>query len=160
MGKITARAKELREIAERTVVRTDLQADQPEKGMTWCNKAFSSIAQEYVGVDWFNNMLANDIIDDIIKASDWFECSGLMAQRLANHGYFAVATHRSIPHGHITTVYPSEACTFSGKWNKAVPMLANVGPKDKTGIITANWAFGKEPSYWAYMVGPGSQKNG
>jgi len=120
----------------------------PQDGKTFCNLGVQVIA-ERIGYGEFLGMLANQIVDHLERSGDFEDVGPLLATKKANSGVLVIAALRGKPHGHVAVVYPS-GVTYSGKWKKECPVVANVGKRN--GIMGANYAFDSEPSYHARMA--------
>ena len=118
--------------------------------VTYCNEVFNSIckAMDYKKFDYVitekpdDAFMANQIFDMMKK--DWQEVSEEQAQRWANEGAVVAAAWKNLSgdHGHICVVIPGEL-TFSGQWDKKVPIVMNVGASVFIGK-PASYAFGKD----------------
>lgn len=111
---------------------------------TFCNHAVQYITSG-MGYSKLGGLMANDIVDFLLVSKDWARCDGVLAQGAANNGKLAIAALKDSPHGHVAVCYPG-GLTRSGKWQKAVPMVANVGKENF--IKGANFAFREEPMYF------------
>lgn len=122
------------------------------KDETFCNQAAHAIASDF-GCDAFDKKLANEIVKLMKESDEWSPCSSEKACKLAQLGHLVVAAQFNAQGpGHVAVVYPGPML-FSGKWNKKVPMVANVGKTN--GIMGVNFAFASEPEYFLYTRIPG-----
>ena len=113
---------------------------------TFCNMFLNSVmlTQDYHA---FEGKTANGILSIIqferfnwkkIEPSEWDQES------------IVVAGRQDEPHGHVNILIPGEFIK-SGKWNKLVPLVANIG-RDNFFGKGQNYAFGKtEPDYYLYI---------
>jgi len=128
---------------------------------TFCNIAVQRICVAF-GFKAFEGMLANDMLKTLEsgKAEGWKACTGEEAAAHALSGGLAVAGKRYEKHGHIAVVWPG-SMDFSPSFGKMVPMLANVGGRDKNGVPmngvkNMGWFFSSkkgEPGYWKFKQG-------
>ena len=120
----------------------------PDGETTYCNAGTSFVAGQ-MGYPGFIALLANQIVSKMRTSPEWAEVDAGTAQKLANDGRLSVAGIQDEPHGHVAAIYPG-AAVFSGKWKKLAPMVANCGRKN--GLMGANYAFSREPQYWAWVA--------
>jgi hypothetical protein len=123
----------------------------PVNGQTFCNAYVQEVAENVFSYSAFKGLLANDMVGLMAAhTNEWTQVSGQVAQDDANDGAFVVAGWRNPSgHGHVSIVVPGMPQP-SEKWKDPdCPVLANVGELIycKMGI-TANWAFGAEPTYF------------
>lgn len=121
-------------------------AFQPEGKVTKCNFAVQRVAFEF-DYDGLNKLMANDIYDLVKKPGAWGRTDPDGAATAAWNGCFVIAAQKGKPHGHVAAVYPG-GLSFSGKWQKNCPLVANVGKKNW--ICKASEAFVDEPEYFIY----------
>jgi hypothetical protein len=121
-------------------------AFQPEGKTTKCNFGVQRVAFEFE-YSGFAKKMANDICDIVIKSPDWGRTDPDGAAAAAWNGLFVIAAQKGKPNGHVATVYPG-GLSFSGKWQKNCPLVANVGKKNW--ICKASEAFVDEPEYFIY----------
>lgn len=144
---------DLLEICKRVVRDPKYQPEDVDKDGdldTKCNFAVWDICAE-MGYSKFKDLklVANQIFEHLITLPEWSLVDGLRAQIQANQNKLAIAAQRGDPHGHVAVVAPGDMeMVKSAKWNKKVPLVANVGPKQRMGIMGSNFAFGSEPNYF------------
>ena len=138
-------AQKLRDVCDRIMANPKLQ---PHDGKTFCSLAVTWICEEY-DITEFEGLLANQIYDILASGRNWREVDGEVANKIANNGKIAIAAQKGRPHGHVAVVYPG-AMVWSTKWGREAPVLANVGKRN--GVLGANWAFAKEPEYFAQKI--------
>lgn len=132
----------LRDILDRLIKHPKLQ---PANGKTYCNLFVTWACEEYGATD-FEGKLANEICDILFKSKSWRCVEGETANKIANNGGLCIAAQKNKPHGHVCIVYPG-AMVWSTKWGLECPVVANVGKRN--GVMGCNWAFAKEPLYFA-----------
>lgn len=123
----------------------------PANGVTHCNEYVQLVSAAFDVTD-LKGLLANDMYELMRdKTNEWTLVSGEVAQQHANVGALVIAAwfNPEGPHGHVSIVVPGFPAA-SEKWHDpGCPVLANVGEIQFCKIgITANWAFGQEPSYF------------
>jgi len=120
---------------------------------TMCNWGVNKIC-ETMGYHGFKNpgnrikpvMLANEMHDFMLKENiKWIRDSPVKAVGHAKKNCIAIASSKGKKHGHVAVVYPGPL-VYSNKWNKEVPLVANIGKLN--GILGANWAFNNEPDFF------------
>lgn len=121
-------------------------AFQPEGKVTKCNFGVQRVAFEF-DYDGFNKKLANDIYEIVKAGGAWGRTDPDGAATASWNGCFVIAAQKGKPHGHVATVYPG-GLSFSGKWQKNCPLVANVGKKNW--ICKASEAFVDEPEYFIF----------
>lgn len=145
-------ANDIRIACHRTLAKG--QYEPLSDGTTFCNYALHDILTD-LGLPKFcvsesgdRRLMANEIIEKMermglskVDASD--------AHRLSNEGVIVVAGMRMPQHGHVAVVYPFPAMYFSGKWNRSVPCVANIG-KDN-GVMPCNYSFGALPKFYKVL---------
>lgn len=130
---------------------------KPKEGNTYCNLAVSKIMDGVCGETPFYDekkkrvMLANEMIVSMEGRPSMFVLlkDGMDAFDNAKEGYVVIACKTGEEHGHIVVLYPSEEPEFSASWDKAVPMLANVGKVNA--IMRASKCFKEEPKYYCVL---------
>lgn len=132
---------------------------------TYCNFGADYVGHA-LGYNGFRDdkdrpLTADQICSVLMK--DWIAIDGEQAFRLAQQNTWCMAAMSSAEireaakrlnkskllnakHGHISTVYPSDKMGESGSWNKKVPIMANVGTKNKP--RPASECFPAEPKYY------------
>jgi hypothetical protein len=109
---------------------------------TYCNLFICDVmlTQNY---HRFEGRVANTIIDIIefekwkkIEPKDWKQDS------------IVIAAQKDEPHGHVCILLPGDFIQ-SGKWNKLVPLCANIG-KDNYWLKGTNFVFRTEPTYFQF----------
>lgn len=119
--------------------------------ITYCNLALNEIALLYCGIKDFKGKLANQIYELLKSDARWMPINGESAQLNSIKGHFCIAAQQNNPHGHVATVLP-RGLVYSSKWQKYVPMVANVGKRN--GAMGVNFAFRSEPDYFMWMGKP------
>ena len=130
---------------------------KPRGGNTYCNLAVSKILEGVCGETPFYDekkgrvMLANEMIESMAGRPTMFVLlkDGMDAFDNAKEGYVVLACLTGTGHGHIAALYPSEEMEFSASWDKAVPMLANVGKENA--VMRASKCFKEEPKYYCIL---------
>lgn len=131
------RVQVLRQLQLEAVYRPEWRA-QPG-GRTYCNRAFSYIAQGMGYHAFPPGALANDMIAQLAGDPDWREELDLAhVHRHAMRGGLAAAALVEHPHGHVCTVAP-EPMQPSTSWGGPVPMVANVGAEN--GVLRLSQVF-------------------
>lgn len=120
-------------------------AFQARGNETYCNFGLRLIAEARFNYDGFNNLNANAICDKVAK--EWRKVSAEEAQRMSVTS-MVIAAQKGTAHGHVAFVVP-EPLVKSGKWNKSIPQVANVGKTN--GIMGVNFAFATEPDYYCVV---------
>ena len=122
----------------------DKWAKEDNTIQTYCNLFINDVmlTQDYHG---FEGRVANTMIDIMefekwkkIESGDWKQDSIVLAAR------------KDDPHGHINILLPGDLIQ-SGKWNKLVPLCANIG-KDNFFGKGINFAFRIEPTYYQFSL--------
>ena len=123
--------------------------DGSTTSITWCNAFVSYVASE-CGYHEFKGLMANQIIDHMVKSGDFAEVFDAEAiKNLADDGRLVIAGRKDNPHGHVAPVCPGYDLVFSSKWKKLVPTVANSG--ETNGTAGENWFFGSEPRHWVLI---------
>lgn len=143
---VEARVEDLKHICEKVVGDPNLE---PNKDRTYCNVAVIRVC-EFFGYDKLKGLTANEIYDFCERSEDWIRGIAESAHEASMIGRVAVAALRGEPHGHVAVLYP-KMMLYSGKWERYVPQVANVGKKN--GIMGVNWAFSDEPEYFILRKG-------
>lgn len=121
-----------------------------EGEVTYCNLAVDYVAR-CLGYNGFIALSANQIVEKMRHSPDFSIVTPEVAQKLANDGRLVIAGAMDDPHGHVAACFPGTALP-SKKWNgELAPIVANIGTIDRQKIWGANFAFGKEPRYWAWI---------
>lgn len=140
-----ARVAYLKKRCEDAVTRKDWE---PREGKTFCNIAAAWIANEY-GCGGLSGLLANAQAEYLLNDVDGWEALDTdSAIRHSKAGALVFAVKQYDDHGHIATCYPISH-SWSGSWNKNIPMVANVGRVN--GIMPCSQAFPVregEPRYY------------
>lgn len=143
-----ARAEDIRRLTaacEEAVKKFTAEGDA-----TYDNMAADYIAR-CLGYTGFMALASNQIVQRMQTSPDFSLVTPEVAQKLANDGRLVIAGAQDDPRGHIAVCFPGTALP-SSKWNgELAPVVANVGTIDRQKIWGANFAFGKEPGYWAWI---------
>jgi hypothetical protein len=115
----------------------------PKPPETYCNFFVRDIALER-GYSRLKELTANQQIALMDGSPEWNEVQAETAQALANQDKFVVAgwANTSGGHGHVCVIVPGDM-QMSGKWNRLVPVCANVAPEVFYGK-PVSFAFSKE----------------
>jgi hypothetical protein len=121
----------------------------PDGSVTHCNKFVSDVAKWACDYYAFNGLLANEMFD--IMSNEWETISLEQSYDAIENGCLVIAAEKSTNHGHVCIVVGGD--TFSTKWNKHVPLCANVGKENFYGK-GLNWAFADEPTLFCLKPHP------
>lgn len=144
MKALKKKARRVRELGIEAIKRFE-----PNDGMTFCNLAVNFICREAIGYEEFSGLLANQMIDKMMTDADFSPVEAEVAKRLSDMGHIVIAGVKREPHGHVAVVCPGKRLIYSGKWQKKVPSVINVGTRNA--ILGANYAFKDEPRFWVYL---------
>jgi hypothetical protein len=123
----------------------DNPAFQPRDGLTFCNFALDLILRIGWGKMHATGKRANDIYD--VMKKEWEQIIDFTPySHIDPKQPIVAAQFNPTGSGHVALVLPGERWMFSGKWDKQVPVVANIGRKN--GIMGVNWAFSVEPEYF------------
>lgn len=112
--------------------------------VTHCNQHVQRVAQQILGENPFDGMLANQMYSWL--SAHWQPVDTDQAKSYADIGDLVIAAWANPSgHGHVSVVYPGKPLVFSGKWQKYCPFVASV---DRVCPVSANWAFGDPPDYF------------
>lgn len=125
----------------------DDPATEKNERETYCNRAVDKIAKA-MGYVLFSGLNANKMVEKMQKSPDWSQIGIERAQFLANQGSLVVAGQIELPHGHVAVVRPGLEA-FSGKWNKLVPRVCNIGATNFIGHHIGH-AFRNEPIFYVW----------
>ena len=111
---------------------------------THCNQAVVEIAGKMgVGLPL---VCADELCD--LFAQKWELVSPENAVQIALFGGVCVAGRKFTGHGHVAVVYPAQM-QFSATYQKAVPVLANVGKENRVMRVSEAFREAEAPDYWA-----------
>ena len=143
-----ARADDIRRLKESC--EEAIKQFYPKDETTYANLAVDYVAR-CCGYNGFIGLTVNLIIDKAKKSADFCRVEPDVAQKLANDGRLVIAGIQDDVNGHIAICYPGAAVP-SKKWGgRLAPVVANVGALDRQKIWGANFAFGQEPKYYAWI---------
>ena len=122
---------------------------------TYCNMFVSDLMIFLFDYKYFKGFLANDIHGLLESGDEWEEISH---EKLISDDFVSTRNHSIIiasqqakPHGHLVVLVPGNL-VYSGKWDKYVPLCANIGKNNffEKGV---SFAFKDEPQYFLYVKG-------
>lgn len=129
---------------------------------TWCNYFVTSLLMEfnYLTFNHGNSVLslsdeypmtANEICEVVEEDKEyWTEVSDIGIKEFVTSDYFPLilAVSKGETHGHVAPLIPGQFIS-SGKWNKEVPLCANIGSKNAY-AVGVNMCFKTEPRYFKF----------
>lgn len=102
----------------------------PKDGKTYCNFAAAAAANYYGYNKLYDKpgepLMANDIINKILKDKDWKQADQNTAYDAAMQGKLVLAYYSEAPHGHAALVAPLPR-VWSAKWSSYAAQVYNVG---------------------------------
>ena len=142
-------SKEYADVISLLIKRPDFQ---PHDGQTFCNLFITEVVHLF-GYNGFDGLMANQIID-LMDTSACFkkivDVYTVISETVKDGPHLIIAGEKAMGHGHVCVISPLGGTTYSSKWNKTVPNVANVG-KDVFENKGLNWAFATEPTLYIYQ---------
>ena len=127
---------------------------------TWCNYFVTSVLLSCGYLD-FNHgnsvlslsedypMMANAICDHLDRDTENWERIEIREDIINQKEVpLIIAALRGQQHGHVAILLPGR-WIYSGKWDKEVPICANIGGRNEYGI-GINYVFRSEPEYYLF----------